>query len=305
MRELLRRFHDAIVGDAPLSSACELVRTDGIDPLARLHAYAHAYRARIASVLADDYPKLRVLLGGAAFDALVVPYLRAYPTRHWSLREAGAYLAEYLVELPPAAELARLERARVEAFDGADAAAATRDDLSELAPEAFPALRFALVPTATFVDLATNVDELWDAIESERALPPLVESPRTVLVWRRDTTVIHRTLDADEPAALAKLAAGARFGELCEALTAERAVELLVRWLDAGILVRPAVRAGAVATPGGEAGAASRRSSARARARSSRPRRAGRARRTRARSAPASRGSRARRCGSRGDRPRS
>lgn len=245
LAELQLRFHAACTGAAPLDSAAELVRADGIEPVSRLHVYAHAYVARIAGVLAKDFPKLRALLGDERFDELVVPYLRAHPPRHPSLREAGARLAEFLAASGDAlaADLARLERARIEAFDGADAAPLTRDELASVDPAAFPSLALRLVPTAMLVDLATNADDVWDAIEDGRDPPPRADAARTVAVWRRDITVIHRTLEPDEAAALRVLAGGASFADICEVLAAtatgdvvERALELLLRWLDAELV---------------------------------------------------------------------
>lgn len=233
-----RAFHAAITGTAPLGSARSLVRGD--DPLARLHVYANAYFARIHGVLVDDYPKLVAHLGGDAVRALVVPYLRAHPTSHPSLREAGAHLPRFLGDARHA-DLARIERARVEAFDGPDAAPLSRDDLAAFAPEDFPALPLRLVPTAMLVDLATNADELWDALEDDRPAPPDAHAPRTVLVWRRDLAVIHRTLEPDEITPLYRIAAGASFADICacfagDADGVQRALALLLRWLDAGVL---------------------------------------------------------------------
>lgn len=259
---LQRAFHDACTGAAPLASAAALVRADGIDPVQRLRVYAHAYWARIAAALAEDFPKLRAHLGAEAFDALVVPYLRAHPTRDPSLREAGQHLARFLDEQgrSEAADLARLERARTEVFDGEDAAPMSRDDAAALAPEEFPHLPLRLVPASALVELSTGADELWDAIEAGRPAPAAAAGPRAVLVWRRDLVVIHRTLDPDEAAALRRVRAGARFEDVragarfedvCEALAgagpdpgpgpaevAERALALLLRWLDAAALTR-------------------------------------------------------------------
>ena len=225
-----REFHAAITGGAPLVSARDLVYGD--DALARLHVYANAYFARIHDVLVADFPKLHALLGADAFRALVVPYLRAFPTRHPSLREAGFHLAEFLDDAL-LCDLARIERARVEAFDGADATPLSRDDVARIAPEEFPALRMHLVPTTTIVELSTNADDIWDAIEDGRAVPARSEVARAVIVWRRDLTVVHRTLDPDELAALRC----ATFAEVCEQIgDVERALALLLRWLDAGVL---------------------------------------------------------------------
>ena len=230
---LYRTFHAAVTGAAPLASARDLVQ--GHVPLARLHVYANAYFARIHGVLVADYPKLHALLGEDAFRALVVPYLRAYPPRHPSLREAGAHLADVLHD-PLLADLARLERARVEAFDGPDAAPLTRELLAAVPPDAFPALPLRLVPTATLVELATNADDVWDAIEHDLEAPARMDAARTVVVWRRGLTVIHRTVDPDEPLHL--LAAGASFADVCEVIDdVDRALALLLRWLDGGLLI--------------------------------------------------------------------
>src|SRR5262249_27414384 len=63
---------------------------------------------------------------------------------------------------------------------------------------------------------------------------------RVVLVWRRDISVLHRTLDADEAVLAARIATGVRFAELCDVLggihgdtASQRATELLLRWLRA------------------------------------------------------------------------
>lgn len=251
LASLLRAFHDACTGAAPVASARELVREDGVDPVRRLRAYAHAYWARIAGALAADFPKLRALLGAEAFDALVVPYLRAYPTRHPSLREAGLHLARFLDERgqPAPADLARLERARVEVFDGPDAARGpmSRDDAAALPPEEFPRLPLGLVPASALVELSTNADDVWDALEDDRPPPEAAARARAVLVWRRGLVVIHRTLEPDEAPALRRVQRGATFGEVCEVLAeaapgadvAPRAIALLLRWLDAEILGRP------------------------------------------------------------------
>jgi hypothetical protein len=244
---LQRAFHDACTGAAPVASARDLVREDGVDPVRRLRVYAHAYFARIAGALAEEFPKLRACLGAEAWGALVVPYLRAHPTQHPSLREAGLHLARFLEDQGPPlhADLARLERARTEVFDGPDAAPMSRDDAAALPPAEFPRLALRLVPASVLVELSTSADEVWDAIEDDRPPPPAAAAPRTVLVWRRDLTVIHRTLDPDEAAALRRVHGGASFGEVCETLAAaartdvvSRALELLLRWLDSGAIAR-------------------------------------------------------------------
>jgi len=242
--EQLRRFHAAVTGAAPLESARGLVDDGAVDAITRLHVYAHAYTARIANVLVGDYPKLDHVLG--SIRALVADYLRAHPPAHPSLREVGQHLAQFLADRgdpAQAVDLARLERARVEVFDGPDASPLGRAELAALDVETFPSLPLRLVPSSRLVELATNADDVWDAIEDGRTpLPDAAAAPRTVLVWRRELTVVHRTLDPDEASVVRRLVAGTSFAQACDLLAdhpepAERALELLLRWLDAAILV--------------------------------------------------------------------
>lgn len=140
--------------------------------------------------------------------------------------------------------MARLERARTEVFDAGDAAPLGRADLEDLPPESFAELRLSLVPASAFVDLAWNADEVWDAIEDARTCPAPRPIDATVLVWRRDLQVIHRTLELDEAVLLTRFAMGEPFGSACDSLVGhdepiQRAIELLLRWLDAAILAAP------------------------------------------------------------------
>jgi hypothetical protein len=240
LRDQLARFHAVVTGMEPLESARELVVSDRIDANERLHVYRHAYTARLADALVHDFPKLAK---ATDLRALVPDYVRAHPSTQPSLRELGAHLAEFAMKRGLSrhlVDLAVLERARLEVFDGPDAVALLRDDLAELDPAEFPSLRLQLVPSSRIVSLSTNADDVWDAIEDEREPPALAEVSRDVLVWRRDYVVIHRTLEPDEARVASALAVGTTFGDLCDALdaSAERAIELLVRWLDAQILWR-------------------------------------------------------------------
>ena len=242
LADQLARFHAIVTGAAPLASSAGLVEGTRVDAGERMHVYVHAYTARIAGVLGQDYPKLAALI---SLGDLVDPYLRAHRPHHFSLREVGAEVARYLAERgdpPQLVDLAKLERARVEVFDGGlDAPPLRRADLEALGPEAFPTLPLRLVPAAQIVELATNADGIWDALESGREPPAPRAVARTVLVWRRDVTVVHRTLDDDEARVVRMLATGSTFAYACEELAdvpdpAARAIELLLRWLDAEIL---------------------------------------------------------------------
>ncbi|MBP8809754.1 MAG: putative DNA-binding domain-containing protein [Kofleriaceae bacterium] len=210
-----------------------------------LGIYAHAYGARLLEALRGDHPKLEAALGAAQFATLIEGYVAARPPSSFTLRDYGIDLPGWLAtaDAPPwAADLARLERARVEVFDAADQVALSRDEVAALPPEALAALPLRWLAASAVVPLAWTVDDTWSDLEDDVAPRPPTPTARVVLVWRRDLAVIHRTLEADEAALASAVAAGVTFAEACEVVArftdepAARAIELLLRWLEAEAL---------------------------------------------------------------------
>jgi hypothetical protein len=230
---------EMVVGDTRLSA---------ID---RLDVYAGMYFVRIHDVLAEELARTAAAVGAEAFHGLVTDYLAACPPSHPSLREAGARLPDFLAGHPLAAarpwlaELARLERARFEVFDGPDATPATIAALREVSPERFGLIRFRLIPSHRLLTNRFAVSEIWRSDDPGGA-PPRAE-PETLIVWRRDVTVFHRPADADEARWLPALAGdgGLVFTELCASLAgrhglvgaARRAFELSALWTAEELLL--------------------------------------------------------------------
>lgn len=222
----------------------------------RLHVYRYAYLSRLVRVLRDDFPALERTLGRDAFDPLAAAYLRANPSRHFSLRHAGARFPAFLAQheaaretrarSPFAPDLARFELAVSDAFDAADARPLLRSDLAHLAPEAWAELAIVLQPGAQLLELAWPVRALRLAHDASEPLASAVLAParERLLVWRKSERVLHRACDAEEFALLARSAQGLRFGELCtlaaesrgEAGGAAYAASLLATWVEAELL---------------------------------------------------------------------
>jgi hypothetical protein len=218
-----------------------------------LEIYARMYRSRLLDALSGDYPKLHAALGNDRFREVAEHYLRARPPRSFTLRDAGVALAAHLrtaaLAPPWAADLAALERARIEVFDGPDSRPLTHGELVALGA-ALPELTVSWVASCAFVPIGWSIDDLWSAIEDDQAMPVPEPVARAVLVWRRGVQVLHRTLDPDETELARDLATGARFAAICERLgelhgdrASERAVELLLRWLEAEAVTGPGAAA--------------------------------------------------------------
>jgi hypothetical protein len=221
-----------------------------LPPEARLDIYGEMYFFRIHDVLREEAPRTAAALGEAAFHNLVTDYLRACPPNHPSLREAGARLPAFLAthpfgaERPWLAELARLERTRLELFDGPDAETLTLAHVRALPPEQIGALTLRVIPSHRLLENSFPISAAWRA---ETAAAP-TPAPETLLVWRPALEVRHRVVAPDEATWLRGLSATPRsFGALCDALAHEgdaleaaaaQAFALVGRWLADGLLSR-------------------------------------------------------------------
>jgi hypothetical protein len=166
----------------------------------------------------------------------------------------GRDLPAFLAAGPPPgappylADLARLEWTRLEVFDAPDARALTLADLRRVAPEEWPALRFAPVPAFARLDLAWPVHRAWTAAEAGEA-PVLEPAPTALRVWRDDFLVYHAPMDGHEARALARMLEGRPFAAICEVFSdldgedaARGAGTLLASWIDDGVVASPAPR---------------------------------------------------------------
>jgi hypothetical protein len=225
--------------------AATLVAGDGrASAEERVHVYAHMYRARLVEALEAQYPRVARRLGCEGFAALVADYTDAHPSRHPSLRFLGQHLAAWLEEGTDGlglAELARLEWARADVFDERDEPLLDLEAVRAWPPEALGSLPLRVAPASRLLELDAGALALWDDPEGE-----LAACGRTaVLVWRKEVTVYHRSVEPAERDALARAADGTTFGALCEALAAalpaeeaiQRAFAWLSTWLADGLLV--------------------------------------------------------------------
>lgn len=221
--------------------------------LERLDVYANMYFFRIRDVLRDEFEKVVACVGDELFHNLVVEYLQEFPTAHWSLRDAGRRFAGFLDSLaiseeqPWLVDLAALERAYLEVFDGPDATTLTVEDLQQLPPESFATLQLRLIPSYLQIDAKHAVDELWQWLEEGGAPMPAASGTRKLIVWRQGIEVFHRALDDNEIALWPLLVEGVSFGVICDRLVegrdaqeaAQLAFQLLLRWSSENLLRAP------------------------------------------------------------------
>jgi hypothetical protein len=249
---LQNSFQDAVLGGSDAILAA-ILPSQQLDSAARLAVYQHAYGARLAECLGNDYPVLRLLLGEESFAALAEAYITATPSTDPNVRWYGRHLPEFLSQREPwcatrrLADLAEFERALGNAFDAADVPPCDADALAAFAAEDQPRLCFAFVPSLAVLTLSAGTLATYEAvIEDAAADLPESEDAETILVWRDDAgETLYRALDADETLALTAAVSGAILDEICGHLSlrheAETAAGLaggfLGRWFTDGLVV--------------------------------------------------------------------
>jgi hypothetical protein len=228
-----------IAGDERLSS------------IERVDIYANMYFYRLLEVLQEDFPATLAILGADRFHNLVTGYLIEYPPEHFSIMHAGRHLADFLrdhplrEEFPFIADLARMERALIEVFHGADAAPLDAEQMRAIAPENWPSIRLGLHSAIEILQLGWKVPEVVRAVEcgEERRTP--ARDNINVMVWRNRNVAHYREIDAVERDLLASIAKGISFADICDAIADgadEKDAAAVVNrrlevWLRAGILV--------------------------------------------------------------------
>lgn len=198
----------------------------------RLEIYNRQYWFRVTGAISEDFPALQAVLGSRRFDALILAYLRETPSTSWTLRDLGAKLPGFLSKSPEfagrqhrlAVDVANLEWAYVEAFDGLSLAPLTSENLRTLEPSS----KLSLQPHLRLLVLDYPVDELvlavrQDAPESEivssaaskrsskkRAkLPPMRKRKLHLAVHRVEGVVYYRAIEREAYLLLGALQSGA------------------------------------------------------------------------------------------------
>jgi len=256
LKELQERFQagilagdDTILGDVRDSAREDRTVLFGV--------YRNAYVLRLVEILGNDYEQLHAYLGDEGFAKLARAYVAAHPSDRRNARWFGRHLPAFAAETPPfaghpeIAELAALEKALDDAFDGPDATPLTIGDLAAVPPEAWPHLTFAPHPTVSRLSFTTNAADIWSALKDETAPPARARlpEPQGVAVWRQDFMARFRPLSAEEAMMWNEAAKGIRFGVLCEMVAtfagedeAElRAATYLKNWIEAGMLAGASV----------------------------------------------------------------
>lgn len=238
----------------------------------RLEIYNRQYWFRVLGALIEDFPGLRLIIGGRAFEALSIAYLSAYPSRSFSLRNLGSKLVEWLTANPQfsgrrhrlALDVARIEWAFVEAFDLAEREPLTLDQIATLDANS----RLALQPHLQLIALDYPADDLVlgmhqrdkrqateAGVSDEQAppepakLPRLRRKPTWLAAHRVENSVYYRRLAREEFLTLAAIRRGLPLAESLDEGFAESVIpasrrtdfvrDMFSNWAELGWVCAP------------------------------------------------------------------
>src|SRR5246127_1354462 len=222
---------------------------DRLTSFERLEIYNRQYWFRVLSSMIEDFPGLRAVLGDKRFEAMSKAYLVDCPSRSFTLRNLGARLEGWLRKHPKwagpkqalAVDIARLESADIEAFDGKAEPALRPEDLRA---DAGAKLKLKLQPYVRLLDLKYPVDDLLLEVRKEdedtdfasnafqerhkrkrvQSVAKLKPANIFLAVHRVDDSVYFRRIAPEEFVILSALRAGRPLGRAIDAAFRKSAI---------------------------------------------------------------------------------
>lgn len=193
-----------------------LIGPDGLPSVKRFAVYRNNVVVGLIETLKAAYPVVHRLVGEEFFAAMARLYVLAEPPASPIMLDYGSGFPTFIAGFEPAAvlpylgDVARLERAWVEAYHATEATPLSPSVLSQLQPGDLPALRFALHPSVRIVRSAFPIVSIWqvniDGVEDAQI--DLDEGGEDALIVRPEADVEVRRLPAGTAAFMEALQAG-------------------------------------------------------------------------------------------------
>lgn len=194
--------------------------TAGLPATKRFGVYRNNVVSSLASALEDIFPAVRRIVGDEFFRAMATVFVREHPPRSPLLFTYGSGFARFIDGFAPAARLrylsdvARLERAWLDAYHAADAAPLELSALAAVEPERLGTLRLVAHPALAILPSRYAVVTIFSANrgQSEQHGTIAAAVAQTALVTRPRFDVEVRSITPGTAAFAASLAAGDTLG---------------------------------------------------------------------------------------------
>lgn len=207
----------------PVPAGC--VGPDGRPDQKRFGVYRNNVASSLIEALAESYPAVRRLIGEECFRATARIYIAQEPPSSPILLEYGTGFPKFLADFEPLTSLAylpdvaRIERAWLEAYHSPEADALDPAAVARIAEDRAGDLSFSLHPSLRIVRSAFPAVSIWRTNVEDGEVRPidLGVGAEDALVARPDAQVEVRTMPPGGAEFLAAIAAGKRLAEATRA----------------------------------------------------------------------------------------
>ncbi|MBB4568719.1 DNA-binding domain-containing protein [Rhizobium leucaenae] len=212
----------------------------------RYNVYRNNVTVSLIEALAAIFPATQRITGPDFFRAMARFHIRETPPTSPLLFEYGhdfpafidAY--EYAQSMPWLGDVARLERAWLDAYHAADCPVISADDLARVAPDELPDLRFHVHPATRILSSGFPAVTIFAANRGSEPVGRIERiAPEDALITRPDLEVVVRLLQPGGAAFLICLADGGTFAAAAAAaLTVNPAFDLagmVAEMIEAGV----------------------------------------------------------------------
>ncbi len=223
-----------------------VLQADGASVVKRYNVYRNNVTVSLIAALAAIYPAVQRIVGEDFFRAMARSHVRETPPDSPLLFDYGrafpAFIAAYpyAAEMPWLADVARIERAWLDAYHAADAPALTAADLAAVPVQNLPDLQLRAHPAAQWVRSSYPAVSIFALNRQEGAVGAVTATQaQTGLVTRPADEVIVTHLPDDAAPFLQSLLDGQPLARAAEAgLSADPSFDLtdhLAALIKAGV----------------------------------------------------------------------
>jgi len=185
-----------------LMAADPSARPNGLDPAMaeRFAIYRNNVHRGLGDALIAAYPVVAKLVGEEFFRAMAQSFFRAEKARAASLALYGAGFADFIdgfdaaASVPYLSDMARLERARLEALHAADDAVTTAEMLQGIVND-LASVAFVRHSACFLVRSGFPIHVIWQCQQEGAEKRPIVQCRENILITRPDMTVQQILLD--------------------------------------------------------------------------------------------------------------
>ncbi|MDS1137911.1 HvfC/BufC N-terminal domain-containing protein [Nitratireductor indicus] len=197
----------------------------GKSAVKRFNVYRNNVTHGLVTALGEIFPATAALVGGENFAAIALAFLRTHPPRSPLVFEYGHDFADFLQSqeplrhLPYLPDVARLERAWLDAYHAADAAPLAADTLARIPSDKLADTRFTPHPAMVLLASPYAIHSIFIA-HRPGPMPERLQAgrPEAVLVTRPALTVELHLVQAPQWFFFEQLARGETLGDAAAAV---------------------------------------------------------------------------------------